>query len=303
LQRFIYFNGQILYMTKQLTNILVFAVVIVLITSCRVERARRYVYATEPANNPFFKKKHDGKIAGYYYGDGKQENDGISVQGAYAITDRLVVAASYSSKKETQTYNYDSFRISYNGFWRGSIETNIYDSSVIKYQRNFYDIAFGYIIPLDKSKMFTYNIYGGLAFGKFSANDNGLDSIGIKYNRYYNANMLKWYLQGAFNFMPIEEFKIAVGGKFTFLNYRNIHTSYQTSELSYFYLDKINGNSLFFLEPYVCVQIGFPKLNWLKIDGQVALSSALPENYPKAKTLSASVGLSVDISKLKKSKH
>jgi hypothetical protein len=150
--------------------------------------------------------------------------------------------------------------------------------------------------------MVTYNIYGGVGFGKFSADDNGLDSTGKKYNRYYSANMQKWYVQGAFNFMPIEEFKIAVGGKFTFLNYRNIRTSYESTEVSYFYLDKINGNSLFFLEPYVCIQIGVPKLNWLKIEGQVALSSALPENYPKAKTISASVGLSVDISKIKQSK-
>lgn len=289
-------------MTKQLTNILVFTVMILLLTACRVERARRYVYATEPANNPFIQKKSDSKISGYYYGDGKEKNEGISIQGAYAITNRLVVAVGYSSKRETQTYNYDSLRFSYGGFWSRYVETNIYDSSVINYHRKFYDFALGYIIPLNKSKTITYNLYGGVAFGKFSADDNGLDSTGNKYNRYYNANMQKWYVQGAFNFMPIDEFKVGIGGKFTFLNYRNVSTSYQSTELSYFYLDKIDGNSLFFWEPYVCFQFGIPKLNWLKLDGQIALSSALPENYPKAKTFSASVGLSFDISKLKKSK-
>lgn len=290
-------------MTKQLTNILAFTVVILLLTSCRVERARRYVYATDPANNPFLEKKHDSKIAGYYYGDGKEKNEGISIQGAYAITDRLIVAASYSSKKETQTYNYDSLRFSIGGLFSGYVETNIYDSSVIKYKKKFYDFALGYMIPLNERKNLFYSIYGGVAFGKFSADDNGLDSTGKKYNRYYNANMQKWYVQGAFNFTPIENFKFAIGGKFTFLNYRNINSSYASSELSYFYLDKIDDNSLFFWEPYMSFQFGVPKLNWLKLDGQIALSSALPENYPKAKTFSASVGLSFDISKMKKLKH
>ncbi len=292
-------------MTKQLTYILSVTLLFLSLTACRVERARRYVYATEPANNPFLEKKHDSKISCYYYGDGKEKNDGISLQGAYAITDRLIVAGSYSSKKETQTYNYDSMRFSAQGlfFSRNDFETNIYDSSVIKYQRKFYDFALGYMIPLNKSNTITYNLYGGIAFGKFSADDSGLDSTGKKYNRYYNADMQKRYLQGAFNFMPIDNFKVAIGGKFTFLNYRNINTSYVSTELSYFYLDKIDGNSLFFWEPYMCIQFGVPKLNWLKIDGQLALSSALPENYPKTKTFSASIGLSIDISKIKKSKR
>jgi len=261
------------------------------------------VYATDPANNPFIQKKNDSKVSGYYYGDGKKENDGVSVQGAYAISDRLIVAASYSAKKETQTYNYDSLRFSIGGLFSGYVETNIFDSSVIKYKRKFYDFALGYIIPINNAKTITYNLYGGVAFGKFSADDIDLDSTGQKYNRYYNATMQKWYVQGAFNFMPIEEFKVGIGGKFTFLNYRNISTSYQNTELSYFYLDKIDGNSLFFWEPYMCFQFGVPKLNWLKVDGQIALSSALPENYPKAKTFSASIGLSLDISKLKKLKR
>lgn len=289
-------------MTKLLTNVLAITLALLCLTACRIERARRYVYATESANNPFFQKKNDSKIAGYYYGDGEQKNDGISIQGAYAITDRCIVAASYSSKRETQTYNYDSLRFSYGGFWTRYAETNIYDSSVINYKRKFYDVAIGYFIPLDKRKTVTYSIYGGVAFGKFSADDNGLDSTGKKYNRYYGANMQKWYIQGAFNFMPIDNFKVGFGGKFSFLNYRNINTSYASTELSYFYLDKISGNSLFFWEPYMCIQIGVPKLNWLRIDGQLALSSALPENYPKARTFSASIGLSIDISKMKKSK-
>ncbi len=286
-------------MQIKIVNYLLVVVVIGLISSCTVERAKRYVYASQAANNPFFKQKGDSKITGYYSGDGNEKNDGLNVQGAYAISNNLIVAAAYGFKKETQKYSYDSIRFYRSGLFGGYLEANIYDSSVINYKRDFFEFGLGYILPLNKKKTTSYNLYAGVALGNFSASDAGLDSTSKNYTRYYNAKTTKWYLQGSLNVMESEYFYFSVGGKLSILKYNSINTSYTTGELDYFYLNKIDGKSFSFLEPFINVQLGTPKLKWIKVDGQFSFSTKMPNAYPQIKTFNASIGLTLYPSKIK----
>src|SRR4051812_27502049 len=111
---------------------LLYSSLILIFSSCRIERANRRVYAAQPANVAYFNQKGDAKLTGGYSGDDEEQNGGFNVQGAYAITNHLVVMASYTGKHEKQVYNYDSIRFASSFLTGHHIETNIYDSSLIK---------------------------------------------------------------------------------------------------------------------------------------------------------------------------
>jgi hypothetical protein len=272
-----------------------------LLYSCGFQRASRYVYASQAADIPYFKEKGDTKLTGYYSGDGSKKNDGYNIQGAYAFTNHWAVTAAWSAKKENQKYQFDSVRYHWD-FLDPLAETNIFDSSVIKYNRKFFEFGLGYFVPLDKEKIITYNLYAGVALGKFGINDTGLDSATNNYTRFYTAKMTKWWLQGSFNFLPTAGLNFSVGGRFTLLHYGPASTSYSDMELDYFYLDKINNKSFLFWEPFINFQLGVPGLQWIKIDGQVSLDTKLGTTYPKVKTYNNSIGLTFDISNIRKPK-
>ncbi len=268
---------------------------IAVFSSCRLQRANRSVYAAQASNVPYFNEKGDAKLTGYYSGDDKPKNGGYNLQGAYAVTDRLVILAAYTRKHETQEYNYDSLRFS-SGFFNGNVQTNIYDSSLINYKRNSFEVGAGYIFPLNSKKTVTYNLYAGASFGNFTMDDKGFDSVNHPYARYYTAKTLKPWLQGAFNFMfPDASVNFSVGGKWSLLRFSQQGTSYTAHELNYLYLDKINNKSFFMWEPYINLQAGVPRCPWAKIELQAAFCNYLGDNYPKVRGYSGSIGLTFSL--------
>ena len=78
------------------------------LTSCRFQRANRYIYSSPAANVTYFGQKGDSKITAFYSGDGHNKNDGYNIQAGYAITNHLSVAASYAYRGDRQKYNFDS---------------------------------------------------------------------------------------------------------------------------------------------------------------------------------------------------
>jgi len=263
--------------------------------SCRTPR---YVYAPAPPNNPFFQKKGDSKLAGYYSGNEGNSNiaavvstgrksNGFDMQAAYAITNHWAVTAAVFSRKEEDVFP--------------NKQSNIFDSSVVNYKRSIIEFGGGYFVPLNHQKTITFNLYGGMGLGRFIIDDAGKDANGSLYARNHKSGIIKWYIQPGLNFMLSEYFKFSLLlGRLSFVHYANIKTNYTDDELKYFYLDKISNQTLAFLEPGTSIQIGIPQLPWLKIDGSVTLTSALPDNYPNVRWLNGSIGLSFDFSKSRK---
>ena len=274
-------------------------ITVTLFSSCW-KPAYRNIYASQAANINYFKQKGDSKLTGYYSGDGKSKNDGYNIQGGYAITNHWALMAAYTFKQEHQTYRYDSVRFRPIGF--GTYEANIFDSSVINYKRNTFELGLGYILPLNHRKTITYNLYLGISEGKYSISDAGLDSKNKNYNRFYNNKITKYFVQGSFNFMPIDLVHFSIGGKISFLNYFSVNTSYDSSELSYFFLDKIPNKTFTIWEPYFNLQFALPKYPWIKMDGQISFCSTLYAQYPRTKTFNGSVGLTIELNKLLKKK-
>lgn len=275
------------------TQTTAFVLLCIVIYSCN---SPRYIYSPSPPNNPYFTKKGDSKIAAYYsggssrstYGDGK--NRGFDLQGAYSIDDHWAILADYFNRNEKDIY--DSYR------------TNFFDSSIVDYKRHITSIGGGYYTAIDKNQTAFFNIFGGIGMGKFSVTDNGLDKNGVQYSRFHNSSITKWYIQPSFNFMPSPNFNASFVGKFSFVSYGKISTSYQLEEQQYFYFDQLFKKTLFFFEPTFNMQIGASKCDWMKIDLGTTFSTnpyfQSTHSRARVRGFNFSAGLCFDFSKIKK---
>jgi hypothetical protein len=275
-------------------------IAVTLFSSC-FKRSSRSVYASQAANINYFKQKGDSKLTGYYSGDGNKKNDGFNIQAGYAISNHLALMAAYTYQQQHQVSGFDSINI-YGGGIFGYDQVNIFDSSVVHYKRNTEELAVGYFFPLNHHKTVTYNLYAGVSLEKMSIADAGLDLNRINYTRFYDVKMTKYFVQGSFNFMPIDLVHFSIGGKISFLNYYSVNTSYDSSELSYFYLDKMTNKTFALWEPYFNLQFALPKYPWIKVDGQLSLTTGFHTEYPKVRTCNLSIGITIEPTRLFKKK-
>jgi len=269
------------------------------------------MYATPAANADYLAQKGDATVTAYYSANAITDNTyttnpsyagitsgGADVHGAYAITDNWRVLAGYSYKHITQVYTYDTTKYYGGGgiFAPARTQTNIFDSSLIKYNSSFFQIGAGYSMPLNARKTIMYNLHAGIDFGQLTLNDAGLNGSGNPYTRYYSVKTTKSWLQGAFNFGNVRTIlNCSLGGRFSLLHFSNPTTTYLQQELDYFYLNKITGQTYFFWEPYFDVQVRVPGLKWLKIDAQLSLSNGSNNYYPKVSTVNGSIGVTVNV--------
>ncbi|MBN8837558.1 MAG: hypothetical protein J0I09_09880 [Sphingobacteriia bacterium] len=271
--------------------------------SCTLQRANRHSNAAQPNNVNYFTQKGNAKITGYYSGDGTQTADGLNLSAAYALTNKVAIMASYNYKKENQIYGYYPLAPINPSIPQYLASINLFDSSVINYKRQNIEFGIGYFIPLNKKKTVTYNIYGGMAFGNFVIDDRGLDSFAHNYFRNYTNANTKYFLQGYFNFLAGETFKLSIGGKIYLMQYKQRSTNYTEQELNFFYLDKIQSNNLVYWEPYWAFQLAPAKWKVIKMDFQMSFLSGNPTNYPKIRGFNVSIGLTTDIHLLLKKKN
>ena len=260
-------------------------------TSCDTYR---YIYSASPPNNPYFIKKGESKLAAYYSSSNNSSNNlandfahGYDLQAAYAFSNHWALTSSYFNRREKDDYGHNSY--------------NIYDTSTIRYKRSLIDISAGYFVSLNRKKTISFNLYGGMATGKFSFTDNGLES-GAAYSRFHDSRITKWYFQPSFNFIPSEYFRLSLIVKSAYVHYGHVETSYTPYEQQYFSLDRIDGKTISFFETAYNIQTGLPKYPWIKIDATISFASGnIPlDSRLDVRDFNASIGLSVDFSKFKK---
>jgi hypothetical protein len=263
-----------------------FVIFIIALSSCNTYR---YIYTASPPNNPYFTKKGDSKVAAYYSASGNNGNvrtgraSGWDLQGAYAIGNHWALAAGYLNRRERDAYNFSNN-----------------DNSTINYKRNLFDLAAGYFVPLDKNKEFTFNLYAGVALGKFSFVDNKTYE-----SSFHNSSITKPYFQPSVNFMPGQNFRVSFGTRFSFVHYGNIQTSYTPEEIESLSLNLIANRTISFIEPALNIQFGIRKYPWVKLDYTLSgTSHPFRGVNPQldSRTSNVSIGLSIDFSKMVKRK-
>lgn len=265
-----------------------FIVAIIILSSCTTNR---YIYAPSAPNIPYFNQKGDSKAAAFYSGSGTESfnrrSDGFDLQGAYALSDHWALTTSWFYRKETDR----DTRIS------------IFDSSMINYKRKIIETGGGYFISINPKKTITLNVYGGVGVGKFLMSESGKKS-GLSYDRFYNVNVLKWYVQPSLNFMPGKYFRFAFYFKPTFVRYGRYTSDYLPDEYTYFGFQKIHKRMISFSEMGYDLQLGIPKVPWIFIEHSVAFAAIKTYNIANTQLVSrgsnVSIGLNVNFGKMKK---
>ncbi|HET7116561.1 MAG TPA: hypothetical protein VFI29_08730 [Hanamia sp.] len=252
---------------------------------------RRYVYSASPANSPYFNKKGESELAGYFSSSApnlpRGYANGFDLHGAYAISDHWALTTGYFNRKEKDIGMYNS--------------NMPFDSSVIRYKRKLFGVGAGYFIAVNPKKTITFNMYGGMDFGKFSFTENGWEN-GIPGDRFHNSNITKWFIQPSINFMPGRYFHASIILKNSFVHYGGITTSYTTDELDYYSLNKIANKTIYFIEPAWDIQLGLPEIPWLKVDMMWSFVSThiFDNTLLDVRGLNFSIGLSTDLSQIRK---
>jgi len=275
-------------------NLILSLSICITIISCRTPR---YVYSPAPPNNPYFREKGESKLAAYYSTGADADeltseyNNGLDLQAAYAVSDHFALTADYFKRNEKDgIYEYDR---------------TYFDSSIVRYNRHLTNFGVGYFTTVTKDKNIAFNIFGGLGFGKYSFTDNGYNN-GVGYHRDYRSDMSKWYIQPSVNFFIGNYFRTGLISKISFVHFKNIETSYTPDELDYLDLNWLPGKTLSFFEATWNTQVSFKNMRWFYLDGGLTVSSdpfVSNESNLEARNFNVSIGVSLDLSKMKKDKQ
>lgn len=274
-------------MKRNYTWLLLLAIAFISCTS-----PKYYVYSPTPPVNPFFKEQGDSKISAYLTGASGTRLPGADLQAAYALTDHLAIGGAFSTRRERDRY-YKS-----DGSWS--------DSVVNYYDRMMGEVTAGYFTTINSKRTATFNLYSGFAWGDYSLIENGVDNQNIIYTRRYEADITKWYIQPSVHFMPGRVFRIGLVTRFSFVNYDNIRTGFSNDELNLRTLNLVRDKTFFAIEPTVNFQFAFPE-QWIKLDMGITFCPPSMEYYSyselRYRTVSASIGLTFDLSKINSSKE
>jgi hypothetical protein len=260
-------------------------------TSCYTPR---FAYSPTAHNVPVLAEKNDSKLAVSYSTNGdmrstdnsydRNRSNGIDVQAAYAVTNHIAVQGSYFSRSEKTHDNTSDF-----GF----------DSSVVRYKRNLFEIGAGFFTPIDSKKRVFFQAFGGIGFGRFNFTDYGRNSSYQLYYRFHDADIFKYYLEPAISFRSSNEvFAASLSTRFSVINFKNVKTNYTFQEKKDFKLDSLNRFASVFFEPAFVNSYGFNKLPGLRIEYQVGLCLLMSRQIMDYRTFNFSVGLMFDIPKL-----
>lgn len=271
-------------------NPILFIIICGIFLSCKTPR---YIYSPSPPNNPYFRQKGESKLASYYSTSGSQndlENEydnGFDLQAGYALSNHWAVTADYYKRNEKQIAK--------------NVNESFFQNATIRYDRKISSFGAGYFLPLNQNRTIVFNAYTGIGFGKFSFVDYGLNN-GVNYYRNYSNDIIKWYLQPSINFFPVQYFRTGLITKFSWVHYKNAVTNYTQTELDYLDLDVLPGKTLNFFEFTWNMQATLSKIPWMYLDGSVTLcpEAANGNANLEARNFNASIGLSFDLSKLKK---
>jgi hypothetical protein len=267
------------------------AIYCLLLCSCYTPR---YVYSPSAHNVPVLVKKGDNKVAiNYSFGFanlGRKSNvatqgkvRGIDAQTAYAFSKKIAAQLNYMYRSERNAGDFDS---------------NIIDSSVIKYKRNLTEFGLGYFTGIGKDSVVLFQLFAGAGFGKASFTDNGRDRNMIFRSRYHNMSITKIFIQPALMVRSGKNFAAALSSRHSVIFFRNINTNYSATELNNYKLDSLTYRPRVFWEPAFVNTFGFKELPGILFEFQMGFTFLMSRQFVDYRSSNISAGLLFDLPKL-----
>lgn len=266
---------------------------LIIISSCYTPR---YVYSPAAHNVPLLTKKGDSKIALNYSSNlsfnkeptsNLKNSYGYDIQGAYAVSKHVALQSSYYSRHEKNDGSYSNNR----------------DSSVIRYHRYLFEFGAGYFHHLDTGSHFTFQVFTGIGFGKFTFTDNGKNPGGVLYSHFHQADITKVYLQPALVLKTNRQITVSISSRFSIINFHTIKTDYTTAELTNYQLNSLDYSPVFFWEPSFINSFGFKKIPGLNLEYQFGMSLLMSRKFVDGRSFNFSAGIILDIPMLLKKKR
>ncbi len=274
----------------QLPTLYCLLLTIVFATSCYTPR---YVYSPSAHNVPVLLKKNDSKIAANYSANAgtarlnisDARSRGMDLQGAYAITNHFALQVSHYRRTELNNGNFDS---------------NLQDSSVIRYHRQLTEFGAGYFKAFDDNKQAVFQVFIGAGFGKFRFTDDGKYQANNYYSHFHEAAVTKLYIQPALTVRNKRNFAASLSSRFSLINFHHIKTSYNSFEQDNYKLDSVGYSPHIFWEPAIIYTFGFKKVPGLMLEFQGGLALLQSRRFVDYRSLNFSAGLALDLPKLLK---
>lgn len=266
---------------KQQSFHIIISLLIILLPSCQIINPRFFNSPSTQAT-AFLEKKGDGKISAnisvlpkeehgvYELGlfpteTRKSKSYGFDVSAAYAFSDQFMATLGGEYKKERDLLSSNDI-----------LQTR--SSSRIDYTRKALDVGLGMMITNDNPSLFVFNPIVGVNAGRSeSFFKNTSDTIYDNRVFHFHGNSLKFYVKPNLNFHISKNFKMSFVPQFSLIKYRDIDDNYSLEARENLGLNRLRKESLYLFEPGNFYQIGFNKVDWLKLDLGVVFSI-----YPNA---------------------
>ncbi|MEO6328087.1 MAG: hypothetical protein ABIO55_04110 [Ginsengibacter sp.] len=255
----------------------------------------RYVYSPSTQHIPLVKKRGDFNVGGYFATGGgssniahvgsQNYNAGMDLNSAYALSDHFAIMINKYNRWEKNN---------------GANDFNIGDSSIIKYKRGLTELATGYFTVLrNHSKKSFFQLFAGVAFGKFQINDNSVNN-GFHFSKFHNANIAKIFLQPAIIIGPQENFTASFSSRITEVFYNKINTNYSATELDNYLLTGLSSSPVFFWEPAMNYSYAFKKPKGVRVNLQSGFTVLLNKRFIDYRTINLALGITVNNDLFKK---
>lgn len=232
--------------------------------------ASKYAYTPTTANLLQVQGKNDFKAAVNYATasasssvEEKKSSNGIDIQTAYAVNNKIVVKADgYFKAEENRTVS----------------NQNGIPKEKISYKKQGIELSVGCNNFSKNKKRTAFQVFGGIGTGKFSFTsryNNGSP------DNYHNMNYFKAFVQPSYTFFVSKKYDISLAGKLNMLRFSKVTTDYPN--LLAIPLGYIDTKPNFFIDFVMQHQFGFSKLPALDFQVQLGITSlatsfSSPEN-------------------------
>lgn len=269
-------------------------------SSCRIHNPR---YFNSPsAHAPaYLEKKGDKMISAniaimpkdkYTYSEQESPDrtevsytTGFDIRTAYAFSNQFMATLGGLYRKEKDVF-------------KDNDVLQTVSASEINYTRKALDIGIGGLFPFSERKRVIFNPIVGANFGRSeSVFTNISHTINDNKVFHFNGDYHKFYLKPYFNFNFHRNFKMSLVPQFSLLKYSHTYNNYPQDAQDLLGLNSLQNRYLFLYEPATFFQLGFDKVDWLKLDlGLVFSFYRMWENAPyklRTRNVQLSAGFSI----------
>lgn len=234
--------------------IFLLAIITILCLSSCLLITPRYLHAPNSSNLLQVEKKKDIKASLSYSktahehlkgGGSKQQSNGIDIQTAFALSNKIAIKLDAFAKLENDKDN---------------LKKETIDNYNIYYKRRGIELSVGYYKCFGKKKNIGFNIYTGIGFG--NNNFNGVFRNDSMINRTYSCNHTKWFLIPSIKLLGTKNYSLLLAYRLSVIKFNTINTN-DVELTKGFYNDLTSKNSVFG-DVTFDNQFGFNKINGIK---------------------------------------